>query len=75
MGTTVIRNAAWVIAFDAATGRHAYRRDVDVAFEGNTLVHVGPAWAGPADAEIDGRRGMNPRFAACARSTACAAST
>ena len=29
---TVIRNAAWVVAWDEASGRHHYLRDVDVAF-------------------------------------------
>lgn len=58
MRTSVIRNAAWVIAWDAVAGRHTYQREVDVAFEGNTLVHVGTGYAGPADEEIDGRRRM-----------------
>ena len=32
--TTCIRNIAWLIAWDAREGRHTYRRDVDLAFEG-----------------------------------------
>ncbi len=53
--TTVIRGAAWVVAYDAARGGHAYRRDVDVAFSGDRIVHVGPGYAGPAATEVDGR--------------------
>lgn len=54
MSTTVIRNAAWVIAWDEARGCHAYRRDVDVAFADDRLVHVGRDYAGAADRVIDG---------------------
>ena len=35
--TTCIRNIAWLIAWDAREGRHTYRRDVDLAFEGGDL--------------------------------------
>jgi cytosine/adenosine deaminase-related metal-dependent hydrolase len=52
---TVIRRAAWVVAYDAATNGHVYRRDVDVAFAGDRIVHVGPHYAGPAGEELDGR--------------------
>jgi cytosine/adenosine deaminase-related metal-dependent hydrolase len=52
--TTVIRNAAWVVAWNSAAGRHHYLRDVDVAFVGNRITHVG-AYEGPADTEISGR--------------------
>ncbi|MDX2205652.1 MAG: amidohydrolase family protein [Hyphomicrobiaceae bacterium] len=52
MTTTVIRNADWIVAFEG--GRHRYVKG-DVAFEGSNLVHVGGAFAGPADREIDGR--------------------
>lgn len=53
--TTVIRNAAWVVAWNQTSGSHEYRRDIDVAFAGNQLIHVGPAFDGPADTEISGR--------------------
>ncbi len=52
--TTVIENAAWVVAWDAAGGGHTYLRGADVAFAGDTLVHVGPGYAGPAERRIDG---------------------
>lgn len=55
MTTTVIRNAAWVIVWDASAGRHVYARDIDVAFTGQTIAHVGPGFAGAAETEIDGR--------------------
>ncbi len=53
--TTVIRNAAWVLAWDGDAGRHRYLKDSDVAFDGNRITHVGGAYAGPADTEISGR--------------------
>ncbi|MGQ0663680.1 MAG: amidohydrolase family protein [Pseudomonadota bacterium] len=56
LATTVIEKAAWVVAWDAARKRHVYRRDIDVAFAGNAIVHVGPSFAGPSERVIDGRR-------------------
>ena len=53
--TTVIRNAAWIVAWDAANQRHAYLRDADVVFTGDTIVHVGPGYAEAVDVEVDGR--------------------
>ncbi len=53
--TVLIRNAGWVIAWDGASGRHAYLRDADVAVSGNLISHVGPGYAGAADETIDGR--------------------
>ena len=52
--TTVIENAAWVVAWDPAGGHHTYLRNADVAFSGDTLVHVGPGYDGPAERRIDG---------------------
>ncbi len=51
--TTVIRNAAWAVVWDGE--RHAYARDVDVAFTGGAVSHVGKNYQGAADTEIDGR--------------------
>ena len=63
MPTTVIRNADWVIAWDAAAGRHVYRRGVDVAFTDDRIAFIGPNFAGPADRTIDGaRRGVSQRI-------------
>jgi len=58
MPTTVIRNADWVIAWQAQPGRHVYMRDVDVVFDGGTITHVGKGYAGPADTTVDGRKRM-----------------
>src|SRR5215472_9903935 len=52
--TTVIRNADWVIGWDEATGRHVYRRNLDIAFAGGTIVFVGRNFPGTADRVIDG---------------------
>src|SRR5262245_19008255 len=53
----VIRNAAWLVAWDEAAQFHCYHRDVDLAIEGETLAVIGPA--APTDhsdaVEIDGR--------------------
>ncbi|MCP3910985.1 MAG: amidohydrolase family protein [Actinomycetia bacterium] len=53
--TGVIRQAAWVIAWDEASDRHVYLRDADVAFSGEGLLQVGGSYEGPVDEEIDGR--------------------
>ena len=55
MSTTLIKNADWVIAWDATEKRHVYRRGVDVAFEGDRITHVGPSCNGAIDATVDGR--------------------
>ncbi|MBU0726624.1 MAG: amidohydrolase family protein [Alphaproteobacteria bacterium] len=55
MQTTVIRNADYVIAWDAAAGSHAYLEGADVAFRDNEFTFVGKGYAGPADKEISGR--------------------
>ena len=53
--TTVIRNAAWVVAWDAHAGRQVYLRDADIAFAGSEIIHVGTRFDGAAAREIDGR--------------------
>ncbi len=55
MTTTVVRRAAWLVAWDQAAQRHAYLRDADLAFTDDRIVHVGPDYEGTADREIDGR--------------------
>ena len=37
MTVTCIRNAAWVVAWDAHAGQHFYRQGIDVAFDGGEL--------------------------------------
>jgi len=56
MSATVIRNAAWVVAYDPDEGAHRYLRDVDVAFEGDKITHIGPGYQGEVAVEIDGRQ-------------------
>ena len=56
--TTVIRNAAWVVAWDDARATHYYRRDCDLAFRGERIVHVGPGYEGEADEVIAGEQVM-----------------
>ncbi|HYV88572.1 MAG TPA: amidohydrolase family protein [Candidatus Polarisedimenticolia bacterium] len=52
--TTRIRNADWVVAFDASSGRHVYRRNIDVEFAGGAITHVGTSRGGAVASEIDG---------------------
>jgi len=53
----IICNAAWLVAWDEAAQSHCYRRDVDLAIEGDTIAAI--SLARPADhgdaIEIDGR--------------------
>jgi 5-methylthioadenosine/S-adenosylhomocysteine deaminase len=55
MTTTVIRNAAWIVAWDGRAGRHVYLRDADLAFSDEVISFVGRNYPGEADATIDGR--------------------
>ena len=55
MSATVVRNAAWVVAWDAAKESHVYLRDADIAFDGGTISQVGGRYEGAAAVEIDGR--------------------
>jgi cytosine/adenosine deaminase-related metal-dependent hydrolase len=52
---TCIRNAAWIIAWDAARARHATMRDADLVFEHDRISFIGRLYPGPFDTEIDGR--------------------
>jgi 5-methylthioadenosine/S-adenosylhomocysteine deaminase len=54
MPTTCIRNAACIIAWDAANKRHAYLNGGDVAFTEDRLTYVGRRFEGTADSIIDG---------------------
>src|SRR5215471_1247804 len=56
MTTTVcIKNADWVVAWDATERRHAYLEHGDVVFADSTLTFVGRNYSGAADQTIDGR--------------------
>jgi cytosine/adenosine deaminase-related metal-dependent hydrolase len=55
MSTTLIRNAEWVIAWDDGGKRQTYRKNIDVAFQSDAIVHVGPEFNGDAATVIDGK--------------------
>ena len=46
MAITCVTGAAWVAAWDESAERHVYKRDIDVAFDGDRIVHVGPGYDG-----------------------------
>ena len=52
--TTVIRDAAWIAAWDG--DGHRYLQGGDVAFTGDRLVQVGGHYEGEADRTLDGSR-------------------
>ena len=54
-GTRVVRDADWLVAYDAARAGHVYLRNADLAFTGTTITYVGPRYEGEAAVEIDGR--------------------
>jgi 5-methylthioadenosine/S-adenosylhomocysteine deaminase len=51
---TCIRDCDWVIRWDFEQHRHCYERAQDVAFAGDTIVHVGARYSGPVEREIEG---------------------
>ncbi len=54
MPTTLIRNADFVVAWDAQAKRHVYMPDADVAFTDGVIGFVGRGYDGVADQVIDG---------------------
>ena len=54
MTVTCIHKAAWVIAWDAAAGRHVYRNDIDLAFKDDRIIHIGKDYRGQVDRSVDG---------------------
>lgn len=56
MGTTVIRDCGWIVAWDGS--QHVYRRGGDVAFADGRLLQVGGTYAGEAATVLDGRDRM-----------------
>lgn len=51
---TCIRNADWIIGWDAEAQAHVYLRGGDVAWRGDRIVQVGGHYAGPVDTDIPG---------------------
>jgi 5-methylthioadenosine/S-adenosylhomocysteine deaminase len=58
MTFTVIRNADWVVAWDAERSSHFYLRNADFAFDENGITFVGSGYGGPAEKVIEGRGRM-----------------
>ena len=56
--TTVIRKAAWVIAWDEDKNTHIYLKDADLAFCGSRITFIGQDYSGPCDHEISGKGHM-----------------
>lgn len=54
-GATLIRNAEWVVAYDAAGDRHRYLRDSDIAFRGDRFVDPATLAEDDIAETIDGR--------------------
>lgn len=55
MSTTLIKNADWIIGWDANSNHHGYVRNADLAFTDGAIVHVGPGFKGKADTVIEGK--------------------
>jgi 5-methylthioadenosine/S-adenosylhomocysteine deaminase len=51
---TVIRNAAWVVAWDQDSGRHVYLNNADVAFSSAGIVQVGGRYDGEVATDFSG---------------------
>lgn len=52
--TTVVRKAEWVVAWDDQQLSHVYIQNSDVAFTGDTIIHVGGPYEGSFEREISG---------------------
>ncbi|MEQ9639691.1 MAG: amidohydrolase family protein [Alphaproteobacteria bacterium] len=53
-GSTLIKGADWVVAWDAAAGEHVYLTDADVVFADDRISFVGRGYDGAADVTVDG---------------------
>ena len=51
--TTLIRNADFLVAYDAGADTHRYRKGCDLVFTDDRIVHVGPGFSGQVDETID----------------------
>jgi 5-methylthioadenosine/S-adenosylhomocysteine deaminase len=61
MDRVSVIKAGWIVAFQ--DGEHRILRDGVVAYSGDTIVHVGRSWDGPADEIIDaGGMLLSPGF-------------
>src|SRR6185369_5875470 len=53
-GTTLVRKAEWIVAWDEAEQAHVYLRDADLAFRSGEMIFVGKSFEGPTERVIDG---------------------
>jgi 5-methylthioadenosine/S-adenosylhomocysteine deaminase len=51
--TTLIKNASFLVAYDAQKNTHSYRRNCDIAFTDGAIVHIGEGFSGQIDETID----------------------
>lgn len=51
--TTLIKNASFLVAYDAEKNTHSYRRNCDIAFTDGAIVHIGEGFTGEIDETID----------------------
>jgi 5-methylthioadenosine/S-adenosylhomocysteine deaminase len=56
--TTVIRKAAWLIAWDEKLKTHTYLKNADLVFCGSRITFIGQDYPGPFDHEIPGKGRM-----------------
>src|SRR5215469_6418694 len=53
--TTLIHDASWIVAWDAASERQSYLRNADLVFADGTVTFVGRNYRGEFDQKLDGR--------------------
>ena len=51
--TTLIKNASFLVAYDAEKNTHGYRRNCDIVFTDRAIVHIGAGFSDPVDETID----------------------
>ncbi len=51
---THFKSVDWIVAWDAGRDSHAYLEGGDLAFQGDTIIHVGGPYCGPAERVVSG---------------------
>jgi len=51
---TCIKNASWIVAWDAPENAHAYLRNADLVFEDDRIIQVGGTYSAAVDTQMDG---------------------
>ncbi|MEI4472302.1 amidohydrolase family protein [Frigidibacter sp. MR17.24] len=54
----LFRNADWIVAWDAASGRHAYQRHADLVIEDGRILHLGHGYQPRGDEAVTEAAGM-----------------